>query len=231
MRTFPPTPLRSLVTLGIAGLLSFAARPAAACWEGYAATVGPVGILRGIESASWNPAHVREAARWGTRIEAIVPQGAEVSIEFGEITCSSKTGACGSFSTLSMEPDDLPAIFRAVAQAFGAKPAAVRKASKLEPTLYTVQIFAGSERGARRMKARVANLDIDTQGFFTEGGFPARNDPAHVIRDASGPHRVIFDVFLDRDEADDALAELRAKGIRGFVRELPTGKAVGEGEF
>jgi hypothetical protein len=151
--------------------------------------------------------------------------------QYRETTCTSTNGACGSFTSLPMGSEDLPAVFRAVAQAFGVKPDAVQKASSLDPPLYTVQIFAGSERGAREVKARVADLEVAVPSFFEEGGFPATNEFVHVMRDNSGPHRVIVGVFLDRKDADETLAGLRAKGFRGFVRDLPAGEAIDEKEY
>ena len=223
----PPKLLRSLLALGAAGLLLVTSRNADACWDGYAAGVGKVSIARGLDPASWSPDDAREVARWGTRIDALLPQGAELAIEYGEVSCTSTTGACGSFTSISLPTDDLPSAFRAVAKAFRVSPARMQKVRALAPEVYTVQVFAGTASGALREKRRVVDRDAGSHGFFVEGGFPAINDAAHVIRDGS-THRVIVGTFLSRKDASAALADLRAKGIGGFVRALPAGTAIDE---
>lgn len=225
--------LRPVLALGLAGLLSATARDAAACWDGWLAVLGGVEIRRGLAVAAWDPDHARQAARWGTRINALLPPGAALSIDWNEASCGSDKGACGGVTTFAGSSEDLPATFRAVAKAFKVREPETRKARALEPELYTVQIFAGSVRGARAVKDRVADREVGEQGFFQEGGFPAGNSTAHVLRDpaARGPHRVIVGTFLSRKEADAARAGLRAQGFGGYVRTLPAGKAVGEREF
>ncbi|APR81570.1 Hypothetical protein A7982_06919 [Minicystis rosea] len=222
--------LRSILTLGAAGLLFITARPAAACWDGYAASVGNVSIQRSVDPAAWSPDDAREAARWGARIDALLPRGAELAVEHGAITCTSATGACASFEPLSLPNDDLPSVFRAVAKAFRVPPARVQSARAIEPELYTVQVFAGTASGARAAKQRVMDSDAGSHGFFVEGGFPAMNDTAHVLRE-DGVHRAVVGLFLSKADAVAALADLRAKGIHGFVRELPAGKPIDERSY
>ncbi|MDC0744562.1 SPOR domain-containing protein [Polyangium mundeleinium] len=233
MRSSLHAVLRPFLALGLAGLLSTATRDAAACWDGWYAEVGGVGITRGLGVAEWNPEHAREAARWGARINALLPPGAALAIEWDEATCASDQGACGAVTTIAAGSEDLPATFRAVAKAFHVPAAKVRKARALDPELYTVQIFAGSKRRALAVKDHVAALDAGDHGFFVEGGFPAPKQTAHVLRDpeADGPHRVIVGTFLSRKEARAALAGLRAKGFGGYVRALPAGKAIQEESF
>ncbi|MDI1433678.1 hypothetical protein QHF89_29535 [Polyangium sorediatum] len=233
MRSSLHAVLRPLLALGLAGLLSTATRDAAACWDGWYAEIGGVDIRRVLDVAEWNPEHARESARWGARIHALLPPGAALSIEWDEATCESDQGACGAVTTIAAGSEDLPAAFRAVAKVFQVPAAKVRKARALEPTLYTVQIFAGSKRRALAVKGHVAALDAGEHGFFVEGGFPATKQTAHVLRDpeARGPHRVIVGTFLRRKEAEAALVGLRAKGFGGYVRTLPAGKAIDEASF
>jgi hypothetical protein len=222
--------LRGLVA-GALALIAFTfTREAAACWDGYAATVGHVQIQHGMGSAAWSPEDARHAARWGARINALLPAGASLDVWTGETTCTSASGACGSVSTIAVGAADLPQLFRAVARAFAVGPRRIRAARALDPRLFTVQLFSGSARGAGALKKRIVDAGSGAHGFFEQGGFPAFNEQAHVLHAAGSaePYRVVTGIFLSRKEAEAARAALRGGGFSGFVRELPPGLAIGE---
>jgi hypothetical protein len=219
---------RALLAPALALAAFIAPRDAAACYDGWVAKVGDVSLVRAMAVGQWTPDHARHAARWGTRLDELLPAGAELEVTNTEAFCS---GACGSVSTIAAGTDDLPKLFREAARAFHVPPKRVRAAASAEAETFTVQLFAGSARGASAMKKRVVDAEAGEHGFFDEGGFPASNDPAHVIRDARGVHRTIVGVFLSREAAEDARAALIAKGFRGFVRELPAGTAVNERSY
>lgn len=226
----PPHLLRCLVA-GALTLIAFTfTREAAACWDGYAATVGHVQIQNARGSATWSPEDARHAARWGARINALLPAGASLDVWTTETTCS---GACGSVSTIPVGAEDLPKLFRAVARAFAVGPRRVRAARALHPRLFTVQLFSGSARGAGALKKRVVDAGSGAYGFFDQGGFPAFNESAHVLHEAGSaePYRVVTGVFLSRKEAEAARAGLQGGGFSGFVRELPPGLAIGERSY
>jgi hypothetical protein len=225
-------PSRKLTQALSASLFALAAlvapRAASACWDGYAATVGDVTLRHGMAVGQWSPDHARHTALWGTRIEALLPLGAHLEVDNGQATCS---GSCGKVGTIAVGTDDLPRLFREASRAFRVLPSRVREVLALAPQVFTVQVHAGSARSALSARKRVNDLYLGLGGFFEEGGFPASNPEAHVLRDARGMNRTVVGVFLTRAAADAARATLATKGISGFVRALPSGVAVEERSF
>jgi hypothetical protein len=206
-------------------LLSATAHP---CWDGYAARIGGLTIQGGNDPARWSPDQARHVARWGTRIAALLPRGAEVLLDGNGTSCQG--AACGALAASGATSQRLPEAFDRIARARNVPPAARRSAQRSSPEVFTVQVFAGSHAGARRTKARVLALGEGFYGFYEAGGFPATNDDAHVLRDGA-IHRVVVGTYLDRSEADRARRALATKGLRGFVRALPSGTSLDERSF
>lgn len=225
-------PFSAAIAVAAAALALVAPRDAAACFDGYTAAIGKVSLMRSLPVASWSPDDARHVARWGARIDALVPAGAHLDVISSYVSCTSASGACGSVTEIDAGSADLRRLFQEVGTAFGASPGALRAAQRIEPALYTVQIFAGSERGAKAMKKRVADLGAGAHGFYEAGGFPSVNDTAHVLRDSTSGalHRVVVGVFLSKADAEAALAEMRAQGLTGFTRDLPPGTPVAEAQ-
>ena len=125
---------------------------ASACWDGLAAGGDGVSISLW-QDASWNPARARQMAVWVTRLEAIVPADTSIEIMNGSLSCGGAGCPDGAF--LEVRPGDLAHAFDAAAKLFGTPRAAAARAKSLPSSLFTVQVFAGAEPGARGARDRV----------------------------------------------------------------------------
>lgn len=210
--------MRSLTVALTVLAVAAATRPAGACWDGDAASVGSVSMIYG-SHARWDPAVVIERARWLDRIDRALPPGSAVLID--SITASCTDGPCDDFFTRHGE-SELPAVLRDVRRAFPhVKP---RPSTTVSPL--TIQIFAGDAPAARAVADRIAASEAHGawHGFYEAGGFPNDNSPAHMLRADTARfgavHRVVVGAFLTRADADTALRSLSAAGFHGFVRPL-----------
>lgn len=218
--------VRALVAAAVLAASTLLVTPAAACWDGVAA--GGRGISINLwQDASWSPSQARHLASWVRRFEALVPAaGAHVEVMNGHVHCDGD--ACSDTAWVEIGRGDLGQAFAATPRLLGVSPAAVARARSLPASVYTVQVFAGAERGARGARDRVHAVrdehDMDLAGFYTVGGFPAVHPVAHILRDGTdrgAPFRVVVGAHLSREEAEAAAAELRAHGVASFVRALP----------
>lgn len=208
-----------LLPVALAALaVTAATRPAGACWDGDAASVGGVSMIYG-SHADWEPAVVIERARWLGRIDRALPPDTDLIVDNISAVCTGDP--CGGFESHHGE-NALAAVLRDVRRAFPrVKP---RPATTTAPL--TIQIFAGDAPAARAIADRVAAADDHSawHGFYEAGGFPADNSPAHVLRAHSAHfgavHRVVVGAFLTRAGADAVLRSLAAAGFHGFVRPL-----------
>jgi hypothetical protein len=208
-----------LAALATVVALVFAASPAQACWDGYQAGVGRVGVLEASLVGEWSPQEALHVARWLSRTERLLPPDAELFVELGHATCEGP--GCGSAREFEVDLDDWPQAFDVIAARLGASRETIDAARALEPKVFTVQVFAGSRAGATIIKQKVLAAGKSLHGFYSAGGFPAPHDDAHILRDGA-TYRVVVGAFLDEAEARAALAELKAENIEGFVRALPS---------
>jgi hypothetical protein len=199
-----------------------------ACWDGYSASVRRVSV-NAADDAAWSPERARALARWGARIDALLPTGTMVDSEFGFVTVckTGKDGQCGAtVAEIKWEDGQLATLFSRVAAATRATPATVKRARAVDAAPLTLQVFAGHGKvGAQAFASRINDAGAGANGFYTAGGFPASNPTAHVVSgvDASGRvlYRVVVGAFLAKSEALATAAELKtATGIGGFVRAL-----------
>ena len=177
----PILPRVLAASVAIAATLSILLAPARsyACWDGYAASVGPVVIMHPSGVGQWSPDEARSVARWGTRLAALLPSDAHLHLMGSSAICEG--AGCGSVEELELDPElGFEDAFERVTIGFGVSRAERASAFDAEASVFTVQIFAGSLAGAAANAAR---------------------------------------------------RELEALGLRGFVRELPPGDAVGEQVF
>src|SRR5262245_25026522 len=87
-------------------LLSATAHP---CWDGYSARIGGLTIQGGNDPARWSPDQAWYVARWGSRIAALVPRGAEVVLDGNGTSCQGT--ACGALATSGATSQVLPEAF------------------------------------------------------------------------------------------------------------------------
>lgn len=214
------------------------ANTALACWDGYAATVGHATLQRSTARfVQWNQADARLSTLWAKRIDALLPDGVDVTYD-GYIHC------WGEKCPFDLDPS-LPfsasfgEVFVTVANAFGSTANERGAALLLEQPVYTVQVFSGWKENALAYRDRLNAMDLGPVygGIFAEGGFPAFNAPVHAIADGANPNlvRVVVEVYGDVASANAAVVELAKVGVLGFVTELPYGtpldeKVYGRGE-
>lgn len=197
---------RALLVLAIL----LAPSSALACWDGTYAVVGDVELMD--FDIGWSPERAREVATWLGRLDALLPDGAVLRLEFGHATLELPDGR-------TLEPAwsgrSFPELFRAVAAAVSAPAATAGAARSLATPVFTVQTGAFTTRdAAERFAASLA--DRGEHGFFETGGFPADNPTAHVI-EAAGAYRVVVGAFVDRTAAQALATTL---GGAAFVRTL-----------
>jgi len=215
-------------TFAAVAVTASAARDAHACWDGYAASVDRVD-LRVPGDATWRPEKAREVARWATRMNALLPQGTKLESDLGFVTICTVNAAGECVTTVAetrWDNGSLAPLFKQVAQATQAAPAAVRSALRLDAAPVTLQVFASrSQAGADTVARRINDAHAGSDGFYTAGGFPADNPTAHVVagtgKKGERVYRVLVGAFLAKGEAQTAAAELhRETGFQGFVRPL-----------
>ncbi len=204
------------------------ARPCLACWDGWDATIGKVTFLQAGDD-TWSPERAREAARWGTRIDALLPAGASLASEHGTVTISTPTRLLGEgrWDGASFE-----SLFSLAAKLLRARGSAAEIVRTRDAAPLTVQVFAAYDR--KSADGAAARLDAKAEAtsgfalddtFYSAGGYPARHVIAHVVRetDASGRpiYRVLVGAFLERSRAVVARVAIRdVLGQASFVRPL-----------
>lgn len=187
--------------------------PAQACWDGFRARVGSVSEMNA--DTTWSVKVVRHRALWLGRIDALLPEGASVDIEYDMVEIRARDG----IHEHTWNRRSYASLFRAVATAVGADRATIRRAMATETPVYVVQAagFAEQER-AQAHADGLLDLELP-HGFLEAGGFPANNPAAHVvsIEGARSVHRVYVGAYIDRAEAAAVAAELQGGA---FVRTL-----------
>ncbi len=227
-----PSGLRPLVALAFGALAAVLPARAQACFDGLSATGEGVRIIQ-VQEAQWDPATARRMASWVTRLEALVPARTTIEITNGSVSCEGD--GCANPAWIDLPSGDMVQAFAATADLVGADAASIARAGRLTSSVFTVQVYAGSRKGALAMRERIHALDVaalgDLAGFYSEGGFPAVHPVAHVLHDPSegtDTHRVVVGVHRRVGEAREIVPILRAAGFPGFARPLPEGIAVDE---
>lgn len=222
--------LRNAASALVVAATAASANTALACWDGYTATVGHATLQRSTARfVQWNQADARLSTLWAKRIDALLPDGVDVTYD-GYLHC------WGEKCPFDLDPS-LPSsasfgeVFVAVANAFGSTANQRGAALLLEQPVYTVQVFAGWKENALAYRDRLNAMNLPLAGgVFAEGGFPAFNASVHAIADGANPNlvRVVVEVFGDVASANAAVADLANLGVGGFVTELPYGTPLDE---
>lgn len=209
--------MRSLLPLllGLV-LVCLAPRRASACWDGFLAATPHLTVMG--SDTQWSLSRAEHLAEWLPRIEALLAaRGVTVEASFGQ--------AYFDDETVSYEEREMDRLFDALADALGASDAERRRAMSARGDAHTVQLAATRDLdAARALAARINEQEEDSHGFYEAGGFPARNDVAHVVEvtGAAGQpvYRVLVGTFLDRAEASRVAALLRPITGEAFLRRL-----------
>lgn len=226
----------SIVAFLAAGIVALAEGRASACNDGAGVNLGRVNARFGGVHA-WTRDFVKSTARWGARIDALLPAGVRVdawaSTQAPNMQLCPLVGACSD-----NDPDgaweSLESLFATVASLTHASPAQVARAKAKDVQLFTVQIFAAHNRGdAQWKKGRIeqANVAIATDdwshlhgvvGVHVCGGAAEWANVVEERDSANRPiHRILVGAFLSTTEADEARVILRAAGFAdAFVRAL-----------
>jgi hypothetical protein len=182
-----------------------------------------LGFDDGAGAAGWEEKPARELAAWARRFNAVIPEGASVSIERGvDDDASLLTFQRGGRSDRirMIGGPDFDAALSIAARHFGQPvPAPVPHVE-----LYTLQLFASrSEARAARFASGAEARGVRAKGsFYHEACMPCSVPEVHVLGpDAGGISRVVTGIFDRYSEAHRALGELRRRfGGPAFVRRL-----------
>jgi hypothetical protein len=221
------TPRFFAVLAALAVTLCAAGR-AHACWDGYSATVHRVTFnIQG--DTNWSTENARTAALWGTRIDALLPQGKRLEAwsTFAMLCTTTADDECTTYVEIKWSEPRFSELFRKVATATGASRATIAHAGALGAAPLTLQAFAAYDAArANAFATRINEVAGDgLNGFFQAGGFPAMNPSAHVLDgvDARGVkiYRVMVGAFLSQTDADVARTQLEElAGVQAFGRPL-----------
>jgi SPOR domain len=217
-RPFAAALVASLVTAVLTGLPA----TAHACWDGTAIVTERTSIA--IEGeASWSPEQARRWASWAARIDALVPEGQNLSTNFGIVELCDAEGTCSTLSE-TWQGDGFT-LFELTAAATGASRRTIARARHRDVAPLTVQVAASHDlEAAMHLASRINEAELGLSGFMDVGGFPSSNPYAHVVeseQDGQITYGVVVGAFLGREDAETARAALSAElGLRGFVRPL-----------
>jgi hypothetical protein len=210
------------VSLAISASLLAVTADATACFDGYSASVGDVGfVAAGPYDASFSIGQARALAKWGQRIDSILPEGYSLELGYGGGgICSPSTGCDQAFTDLWLEHGysaekslnaTLAKVFDGVAAKVGTPPSQARRARNRRVPIYAVQV--GSFRGAGRAASLTRKLNWEVQTgklewepdtFYSAGGFPAIHDVAATVParvQGQRFHRVVVGVFTAGEQA------------------------------
>jgi hypothetical protein len=210
----------SLVPLAALAFTLLTPEPAAACWDGLLVERDNMFVQIDV-STPWY-VDVQIAADWVTRIDALLPAGAELTVTFGLVDIVDPQGTC--VMVTAEEVDDFEAAFARVASACGSSEAEIAAARDLEGELFTLQLLSTRDRAKAEATVEAINeSQCEWQGFYSEGAFPGANRCAELetIWQADGRevHRVLVGNYLDRVTAELDRAEISGElGIEAMVR-------------
>lgn len=220
-----------LVASACMAMLLLAGRPAAACWDGFAAGAGNVSIRQGGDD-QWHAEKARELAAWLPRIDALLPADTHLESEHGLVSLVPSAGG-PAIAEARWTSGKLADLFTVVARVAPGARARIAKGHAIVP--FTVQVLG--VRDPRRAAAFADALNersdrdelVPSVGFYSAGGFPAIHPVAHVLEapkagdddDLPPPlTRVVVGSYLDAASAQVTAAALTAHGIPAFVRVL-----------
>lgn len=224
---------RSLTAIAAVTLLLVAAPTAArAGWGGTRVETGRVTVVSRALDDQWRIAVTRHAALWTARIEALLPQGINLSVEQGtvELWSIADPEFIPLVSSEIWEEEDMGQLFLIVADLVEANAEDRGRAMEVSRRPLTVQVAATtSDRVARELARLVQeNLreeQLDTNGFVEYAGAPAWNDSvwitSHLTPNGRRRYQVIVGAFVDEENARLVLERTReVTGLEGFVRFL-----------
>ena len=210
-----------VIPASIFAVTSLAPVAAAACWDGVRIETDRISIMIGDADGGdleWPDADLDRAADWLVAIEAILPPGDELHVEFGLVYFGDDS-TCAAIE----EANSFAELFAKVGHACGRSADELARARARSASLFSVQILSTSNRAAA--EARKAELDLDCHwhGVYERGGFPSLNPCAEVesatLVDGREVHRVLVGNFLSRASAEQARASIREElGVDGMVR-------------
>ncbi|MFV8753757.1 SPOR domain-containing protein [Nannocystaceae bacterium ST9] len=202
--------------------LTLVPNTADACWDGiYAASEKTE--LRILEGDAWAAnADLESAADWLTRIDALLPGDARLSVDMGYVDLTSESGTCSLIDP--PEIGDFEQLFDLVAASCQRSKAEIASAREQSASLYTVQLLSTREREAA--EALIEELETEGcswHGFYEQGGFPSFNPCASIetatLADGREVHRVLVGNYLSRADAELDRRSIRADlGHEGMVR-------------
>ncbi len=184
---------------------------------------------------SWSALEAWDELTWAHRIDALLPDGVSLTIRF-TVDCTGGD-VCEKLVMTESESLSKEQHFDRVASVLGISKAAKARARALQPTLYTVQVFSGTEKGALAMRDSLVNKEEgDTllgASCFEQGGFPAFNPGFHAVRDIRDASvvRVVAGVHCSLEAAQETAKGLRAAGVKAFATPLPRAEAIAEPDY
>ncbi len=204
-----------------------------ACWDGVLVTTGRVTLATSEFGDQWSPSFARQAALWTARIEAVLPDDVNLTVDHGWIEAWG-TGGNETWgrreAPIRWSERDLRALFDIVTDLVQTDPQARSSALRVRRSPVTIQLAAThSPAFARRLAGLAQNHlrddQIDPSGFIVFGGFPAWNDSVYITssttRNGERIYQVVLGAFVDGETARLALAQARlATGLQGFLRPL-----------
>ncbi|MFO0685150.1 MAG: SPOR domain-containing protein [Sandaracinus sp.] len=223
--------MRAALVLALVLVAPGLARADAYAWGGSWGRVSIMVLLSGFHegagSGGWEAENARWFLRWATRLDAMLPAGAEADVGTreadGEVVLNVRSqGGTETFplGVAEVSPGD-PALDRAldlVSRRFHvpvpAAPTGVR--------LYTVQLLAAAQpsHAAAFVQSLDTRVPASEPDFFWEACAPCYPQIAHVLEDGNGARRVVVGMYADRAAAHRAASELRARGLPAHVRVL-----------
>ncbi len=207
----------------VAFSLSVLTSNARACFDGHVASYGKVELTGGEDV--WQAERANYLGEWLPRIDAIIPEGQSVEVFYGEADVDG--------GTIAFPPGRMDILFRRLARHYDTPRSERRAALQIGARVQTIQIastrdYEAALAMAHRLSEAILQTDVDANlhGFYEAGGFPADNNPVHVVESevrGETVYRVVIGAFLNATDAGVALDALKESGVvaEGFVRRLP----------
>lgn len=223
-------------------LISLTPTPASACWDGFSAELGKVSIEGEVHPESepeWQIGQARALARWGTRLNALLPHDSSLDIAFLSVTlcvprhrhkCAEIPAPwwkeAGDASPAQLD-HWLGRAFALVATRIRATPRRIAVARRASSTLFTVQVGSYRSRGLAERQVEQLNhmvrynyLPWESRSFYVAGGFPALDDVAHLLPcriKGHVWHRVVVGEFTSLKNAMSYRAAIERSGTRAAI--------------
>ncbi len=230
---------KRLLALTAALLATSSVGSAWACWDGFSASVGRVSFSAPGDDgdAVLRFGTARALARWGAKLDALVPAGHTLEVAFGQVRLCNSSDDCKSFehqdwwdASADTEAElnaRLARLFRRMVAELKLS-AAAKSALRKRGRLFTVQLASfKSRRAAQKMvesinhQHRYSSLPWEHHTFYSAGGFPAMHDVAYLARaNVAGRgvfHRVIVGAFTTAGEAIDHQKRIQKAGRRASI--------------